>query len=85
MNPQAIGEKVRNRLEQITKTVDNLYQLRVEKEYLESQAKAWKEAARQVQVQLKSLKSKGSLVKINLSVGNPKSCLVNEGLEREIL
>ena len=64
LNPQAIGEKVRNRLEQITKTVDNLYQLRVEKEYLESQAKAWKEAARQVQVQLKSLKSKGSLVKM---------------------
>jgi hypothetical protein len=44
-NPQAIGQKIRHRLEYITRSIE-------EKNWYESQAQAWRQAAKQAQTDL---------------------------------
>jgi hypothetical protein len=45
LSPQAVGKKIKSRLEYITRTIE-------EKSCFESQAQAWKQAALQAQVEL---------------------------------
>jgi hypothetical protein len=45
LSPQAVGKKIRSRLEYITRTIE-------EKSCFESQAQAWKQAALLAQVEL---------------------------------
>lgn len=62
LSPQTVGKKIRNRLEFIMKSRDDArvpskyLELQAEKEWLASQAEAWKQTALQMQTELKSLK-----------------------------
>lgn len=49
LSPQTVGKKIRNRLEYITRTIED-------KHWYESQADAWKQAAQQAQMELNRVK-----------------------------